>query len=108
MGKILDALAFDMLCVEDDIEKRSPEHKEVNKEIGRYQDELGKRLKGEGTGYADLTYTCGLNDEEYGVGFRKGSDLANALNDFFASAYADGSMMECAETYGVQAAIIEQ
>lgn len=47
MGKILDALAFDMLCVEDDIEKRSPEHKEVNKEIGRYQDELGKRLKGE-------------------------------------------------------------
>lgn len=47
MGKILDALAFDMLCVEDDIEKRSPEYKEVNKEIGRYQDELGKRLKGE-------------------------------------------------------------
>jgi len=61
-----------------------------------------------GTSSAAVTYTCGLNDEEYGVGFRKGSDLANALNDFFASAYADGSMMECAETYGVQAAIIEQ
>ena len=30
------------------------------------------------------------------------------LNDYFAAAYADGSMMECAETYGVQAAIIEQ
>ncbi len=69
---------------------------------------MAAAMVGEGTGYADLTYTCGLNDEEYGVGFRKGSDLANALNDFFASAYADGSMMECAETYGVQAAIIEQ
>ncbi len=69
---------------------------------------MAAAMVGEGTGYADLTYTCGLNDEEYGVGFRKGSDLAKALNDYFATAYADGSMMECAETYGVQAAIIEQ
>ena len=45
---------------------------------------------------ADLTYTVGLNKEEYGVGFRKGSDLAAALNDFFAASYKDGSMMECA------------
>ena len=63
---------------------------------------------GEGTGYEDLTYTVGLNSEEYGVGFRKGSDLVAALNDFFAESYADGSMMKCAETYGVQAALIEQ
>lgn len=63
---------------------------------------------GKGTGYADLTYTVGLNSEEYGVGFRKGSDLVAAINDFFADSYADGSMMECAETYGVQAALIEQ
>lgn len=69
---------------------------------------MAAAMVGEGTGYADLTYTCGLNDEEYGVGFRKGSDLAEALNDFFASSYKDGSMMECAEKYGVQAAIIEQ
>lgn len=65
-------------------------------------------MVGEGTGYADLTYTLGLNSEEYGVGFRKGSDLAAALNDFFKEAYADGSMISCAETYGVQAALIEQ
>ena len=63
---------------------------------------------GEGTGYEDLTYTVGLNSEEYGVGFRKGSDLAAALNDFFAQSYEDGSMMKIAETYGVQAAIVEQ
>ena len=65
-------------------------------------------MVGEGTGYADLTYTIGLNSEEYGVGFRKGSDLAAALNDFFKASYADGSMKTCAETYGVQAALIEQ
>ena len=65
-------------------------------------------MVGEGTSYDKLTYTIGLNSEEYGVGFRKGSDLAAALNDFFKSAYDDGSMLSCAETYGVQAALIEQ
>ena len=63
---------------------------------------------GEGTDYAKLTYTVSLSSEEYAVGFRKGSDLAAALNDFFKTAYADGSMMETAEKYGVQESIIEQ
>ena len=68
-------------------------------------------MVGEGTGYANLTYTVSLNEEEgeqYGVGFRKGSDLAAALNDFFKASYADGSMVTCAEIYGIQAALIEQ
>ena len=62
---------------------------------------------GEGTGYADLTYAIGLNSEEYGVGFRKGSDLAAALNDYFTTSLEDGSMEKVAETYGVQAALIK-
>ena len=69
---------------------------------------MAAAMVGEGTGYPDLTYTAGLNSEEYGVGFRKGSDLAAALNEYFAAAYADGTMIECAKTYGVQAALIEQ
>ena len=69
---------------------------------------MAAAMVGEGTGYASLTYTCGLNSEEYGVGFRKGSDLCAALNEFFVDAYADGTMQTIAETYGVQAAIIEQ
>ena len=69
---------------------------------------MAAAMVGEGTGYANLTYTCSLNSEEYGVGFRKGSDLAQKLNDFFKASYADGSMLETAETYGVQAAVIEQ
>ena len=69
---------------------------------------MAAAMVGEGTGYADLTYTIGLNDEEYGVGFRKGSDLAASLNAFFTTSYQDGSMIEIAEKYGVQAALVEQ
>ena len=69
---------------------------------------MAAAMIGEGTNYANLTHTVELNSEEYGVGFRKGSDLAKALNDFFAYSYADGSLLECAEKYGVQDAVIEQ
>ena len=69
---------------------------------------MAAAMVGEGTGYADLTYTVGLNSEEYGVGFRKGSDLVAELNAYFVEAYAAGTMQECADTYGVAAALVEQ
>ncbi|MCR5700651.1 MAG: transporter substrate-binding domain-containing protein [Lachnospiraceae bacterium] len=69
---------------------------------------MAAAMVGEGTSYADLTYTVGLNSEEYGVGFRKGSDLVAKLNEFFKTSYDDGSMQKTAETYGVQAALIAQ
>lgn len=69
---------------------------------------MASAMVGEGTSYADLTYTVGLNSEEYGVGFRTGSDLADALNDFFAESYANGIMQLCADLYGVSAALIAQ
>ena len=69
---------------------------------------MAAAMVGEGTSYDKLTYTVGLNSEEYGVGFRKGSDLVEELNNFFKSSYADGSMQKTAETYGVQAALIPQ
>ena len=65
-------------------------------------------MVGEGTSYDQLTYTIQLNSEQYGVGFRQGSDLTELLNQFFVDTYADGTMMEIAETYGVQAAVIPQ
>lgn len=69
---------------------------------------MAAAMVGEGTSYANLTYTVGLNSEEYGVGFRKGSDLTEKLNKFFKTCYEDGTMMKIAEQYGVQAALIEQ
>lgn len=65
-------------------------------------------MTGEGTSYADLTYTVSLNDEQYGVGFRKGSDLAAALNEFFKTSYADGSMQQIADTYKIGDKLVEQ
>ena len=71
---------------------------------------MAMAMTGEDTSYEDLTYTIELNSEEYGVGFRKGSDLAAVLDEYFAAAYEDGTMAEIAEEYGIdaEAALIEQ
>ena len=69
---------------------------------------MAAAMVGEGTSYPQLTYTVSLTSEQYGAGFRKGSNLAAALNDFFKSSYADGTMQAIAAVYGVQAALIEQ
>ncbi len=62
---------------------------------------------GDGTGYENLTYTVELNSEEYGVGFRKGSDLAEKLNAFFDEYRSNGKLVEIATKYGVQEAVIK-
>ena len=63
---------------------------------------------GEGTSYPDMIYTDALTTEEYGVGCRKGSDLASYINAVLAESYADGSMQEIATQYGVQESLVEQ
>ena len=66
-------------------------------------------MVGEGTSYPDLTITDQkLNSELYGIGCRKGSDLASYINAVMAEAYADGTMEELAKTYGVQEALLPQ
>ena len=67
---------------------------------------------GEGTSYPNLAHAFDLtaeNHEEpenYVVGFRKDSDLTAAFNDFYKSAYEDGTVEKLAEKYGVQEAIV--
>lgn len=63
---------------------------------------------GEGTSYPDLQHTEELTTEEYGVGCRKGSDLAAFINSVFYETYKDGSMVETAKKYGVQESLVEQ
>jgi len=69
-------------------------------------------MVGEGTSYPNLTYTVNLNeangeeDENYVVGFRKGSDLVDAFNEFWKQAVADGTVEQIAATYGLQDAVI--
>lgn len=68
-------------------------------------------MVGEGTSYPDLGCAVILNEDEgeqYGVGFRKGSDLVDAFNAFWKDACDAGKVTEIAETYGVQEAVIEK
>ena len=66
-------------------------------------------MVGENTSYPNLKVTDQkLTSELYGIGCRKGSDLASYINSVMSAAYADGSMLELAKTYGVQEALLEQ
>ena len=69
---------------------------------------MAAAMVGEGTSYDKLTYTVSLNSEEYGVGFRKDSNLTDELNKFLKESYDNGFLQKTAEKYGVQAALIEQ
>ncbi len=69
---------------------------------------MADAMIGEGTSYEDLVEGDVLVDEEYGVGFRKGSDLVAQLNDFFIDSYTDGTMDELGEKYGIENSIIAQ
>lgn len=46
MGKLLDALANDSLCVDTDVRKRNPDYQKVYDEMAKAQDEL-ERILGE-------------------------------------------------------------
>ncbi len=63
---------------------------------------------GEGTSYPDLVKGVELTSEEYGVGFRKDSDLIAEFNKFWKEAYDAGTVTDVATTYGIAQNIIEK
>lgn len=60
---------------------------------------MAKAMTGEGTSYANLTYSLELSSEEYGVACRKGSDLIPAINEIMAEMKQDGSLKALADKY---------
>ncbi len=60
---------------------------------------MAEAMTGEGTDYAELAYGLILKDEEYGVAFRKNSDLTAKFNDFMAKLRADGTLQALADKY---------
>ncbi|MBQ7718294.1 MAG: transporter substrate-binding domain-containing protein [Clostridia bacterium] len=60
---------------------------------------MANAMTGEGTSYANLTSGLSLTEEEYGIGFRKGSDAAAAVNDIIKALKEDGSLQKLAEKY---------
>lgn len=59
-------------------------------------------MTGEGTSYADLGIALTLTDEEYGVAFRKGSDLTAEFNAVMTELVKDGTLSALAEKYKVE------
>ena len=58
-----------------------------------------KAMTGEGTSYPDLGIGFSLVSEEYGIGFRKGSDVTAKLNEFLAKLKASGELQALATKY---------
>ena len=66
---------------------------------------MAKSMTAEGTSYSDLTYSLELTTEEYGIGFRKGSDLTEKVNKAIDELKADGTLDKLAEKYGLNLAL---
>ena len=60
---------------------------------------MAEAMTGEGTDYADLAFGLVLTNEEYGVSFRKNSDLTAKFNEFMAKVRADGTLQALADKY---------
>ena len=62
---------------------------------------MANAMTGEGTNYADLAAGISLTSEEYGVSFRKESDLTAKFNAFMDKLIADGTLQALAEKYSL-------
>ena len=60
---------------------------------------MAEAMTGEGTSYADLAIGLTLTSEEYGIGFRKGSDITAKVNEIMAKFMNDGTLAALAAKY---------
>lgn len=65
---------------------------------------MAAAMTGEGTDYADLKSSVVLVDEQYGISFRKESDMTEKVNKIIADFKADGTLQKLADKYSVQIA----
>lgn len=62
---------------------------------------MANAMTGEGTSYADLAAGISLTSEEYGIGFRKNSDVTAKVNELLQAMKADGSLQALADKYSL-------
>lgn len=62
---------------------------------------MANAMTGEGTSYADLSSGISLTSEEYGIAFRKGSDVTAKVNELMAKWKADGTLQTLADQYSL-------
>ena len=62
---------------------------------------MANAMTGDGTSYADLGYSLSLSEEEYGVSFRKDSDLTAKFNEFMLKLRDEGTLRGLADKYNL-------
>lgn len=65
---------------------------------------MAEAMTGEFTSYSSMAVAFVLCDEEYGIGFRPGSDLTAMVNELLEKYRADGSLQALADKYGLSLA----
>lgn len=62
---------------------------------------MANAMTGEGTSYSNLASGISLTEEEYGIGFRKDSDVTAKVNEIIEGLKVDGSLSALAEKYSL-------
>ena len=68
---------------------------------------MANAMTGENTSYADLGVGLALTSEEYGVGFRKGSDVTAKFNEFMDGLRQNGWLQDLAAKYNLTLAEVK-
>ena len=63
---------------------------------------------GKGNEFPDLARSFRLKNNKIGFAFRKDSELATKMNDYFVTVYTSGQMKQMASKYAIQKLITEQ
>lgn len=65
---------------------------------------MANAMTADGKDFSDLGYTVSLTTEQYGIGFRKDSDMASKINAYLDELKKDGTLKKLSEKYGVNLA----
>jgi polar amino acid transport system substrate-binding protein len=65
---------------------------------------MADAMTGAGTSYENLAVALELTNEEYGIGFRKDSDVTAMVNEILAGFRDDGTLQGLADQYGLSLA----
>lgn len=68
---------------------------------------MARAMTGESTSYENLTYGLAFTTENYGIGFRKDSDITSKVNEIITELYEDGTLPALAEKYDLTLAMDE-
>lgn len=63
---------------------------------------MADSMTGEGTSYANYGYSFELTSEEYGIAFRKGSDMTAEVNKIMSELMQDGTLDKLSEKYSLK------